>query len=933
MKNKLFILALFVFVSTSAFAQNPSVLFKPFTSFRVIQTEHFDIIFPKESEESARLLASYADNVYDQVSSLLDIKVRGRIPVTITPHTDSFNGYYSPLFNHIMLFDTPMDVEWTNFENNLKKLFLHELTHAVSMNTRSPSYERLYRVWGNLYTPALWNAPLFMVEGVSVSFESLDGTGRANDPLTKQYLRQAVYENKLLTPFQASGVYDIPPNGYWYEYGGLFSAWLQKNYGLEKYSQLWKEMGTDGKASLFVYRSDFYSIFKKVYEVDFLDEWKKFGASFALDDLETNKQELSSKKYSYFSEREYFIRSLTARKNNLYFIETSEKKIGIYDTMTGKTKTFNADSGIYDIDVSADGKKMLLSGFTYIEERAAAFAAEYKTDNEWKTGVAFNGLGKARYFRDGVIGIRSALHNNRIVYEKFDGESEVLFTGNEHLMFSGPQALDDERIVFIALRDGKRELWIFNYVSRELFKIENTQDDNEYWTYMRDLNVSEGKIFFCYNSDDRMYKLGMVDLETMQAFFSGRDFSGGVFNPVSSDGNVYYLATFASRNSLMRFPETADSLSGNKINLRLVKLDNQNYKTIPAPSYTGVSKPYIGLRYANPFRLWFAFPLIRLSEEGALKLDGGGIFSLMQDPLDMNSIYFLAYADVPYKMAMIDLFQWQNTSMGFPIKLTLSDKVMEEEDNTYRYTNAALLGSITWTGDQWNNQVSFGGGYYRTAGFQYGKGAYEWKESEGGFFAQTGFLFSYREVSLQFNAATPTNSFSPRLDMIYRSTTKTRFPLFLNLFGAYDKKGMDMHGVSNIFGETIIKEFALNEYPNHSGLELFWLGGGELGIGLFSLDIQKHLSHVYYNKFFGSLSLRNQIYDSGKYPYAEGVKINNLHLAQSLGLKIGMKISFFPIVKNPMSLEPFILGTWNFSNAITGRGSLMSVNLGINGLF
>ena len=46
-------------------------LFKPFTSLRVIKTERFDIIFPKESESSARLLASYADRTYEQVSSLL----------------------------------------------------------------------------------------------------------------------------------------------------------------------------------------------------------------------------------------------------------------------------------------------------------------------------------------------------------------------------------------------------------------------------------------------------------------------------------------------------------------------------------------------------------------------------------------------------------------------------------------------------------------------------------------------------------------------------------------------------------------------------------------------------------------------------------------------------------------------------------------------
>jgi len=239
-----------------------------------------------------------------------------------------------------------------------------------------------------------------------------------------------------------------------------------------------------------------------------------------------------------------------------------------------------------------------------------------------------------------------------------------------------PQALDDERIVFIAMREGKRELWLFNYVSKELFKIENNQDDNDPWAYMRDLNVSEGKIFFGYNSDDRMYKLGMIDLETMQAVFSGRDFSGGVLNPVSSGGTVYYLATFVSRNSLMRFPETADSISGNKIDLQLTKLDNQDYKVASGPPYTGPSKPYIGLRYMNPFKLWFPFPLIRLNVDTIIRFDGGGIFSMMQDPMDMNSISFWAFADIYYKMAMIDQFIWQNTNMGFPLRVNFSEKAL-----------------------------------------------------------------------------------------------------------------------------------------------------------------------------------------------------------------------------------------------------------------
>jgi len=428
-RSVLCLTALFVFFSVSAFSQNS--LYKPFTSFRVIRTEHFDIIFPKESEPSARLLASFADSVYDKVSSLLGIEVSGRIPVTFSPHIDLFNGYYSQIFNHIVLYDTPLDVEKMGYNNNLEKLFLHELTHAVSLNTRSPAYKLRHRIFGNLASPSFFNAPYFMVEGVTVSFESLDGTGRANDPRVKQYLSQAVHENKFLTPLQASGVYDRPirPNGYWYEYGGLFSAWLQQTYGMEKYSQLWKEMGKDSSFSFFVYRSDFYRIFKKVYGVDFTDEWTKFSASFALDGIENNEDELSSRKYRYFAEREYFIAGLTARGNNLYYIESSESKIGVYNTLTGKTKTINAASGVYDIDISADGKTMLLSGYKYVEDRAFAVVTEHRTDNGRKTGRDYKGLYKARYFRGGVIGLRSELHNNCIVYEMLNGESEILFKG------------------------------------------------------------------------------------------------------------------------------------------------------------------------------------------------------------------------------------------------------------------------------------------------------------------------------------------------------------------------------------------------------------------------------------------------------------------------------------------------------------------------
>ena len=942
------LLVLFVCVFVPAEAQ----LFKPFTSFRVIKTERFDIIFPEESESSARLLATYADRVYNQVSSLLGVEYPGRIPVTFAPHTDLFNAYYRPFpGSYIVIYDTPMDLEWTNFANSLESLFLHELTHAVSMNSRSKFYRAIHRVFGNWASPTIVYAPLFMVEGVTVSFESLTGFGRANDPLIKQKLRQAIHENKFLTPFQASGVYDLPGHeSVHYEYGGLFSAWLQKTYGMEKYAELWQALGKDSLFSFFVYRSEYYRVFKKIYGVDFLDAWKTFRASLALNNLEENPDGLLPKKYRFFSEKNHYISALAAHENNVYVLNGQEGKISVYDTAAEKLRTFNAAAASYDIDVSPDGSALLVSGYHLTGERYRAVVNEYGTGRPQgalrKTGRTIRGLYKARYFRDGVIGIRSELHNTCIVYENFNGSSEILFRGNEELLFSGPQALDNERIVFVAARQGARELLLYNYVSGELFRVENP-DDNEYWRYMRGLNVSEGKLFFSHNADDRMYKLAAVDLESLRAVFSERDFSGGVFYPVAANGAVYYRGAFFSGDGFLRFPETAGSLSGIQSEISLVPADNEDYGAVDAPRYDGPSKMYFGIRYMNPLKFWLPLPLIRAvvndDDTADLRFDGGGLISLMSDPTDRNTLIVMAYADAYYRMAAIENITWISTVPGFPVTAQFSDTVLTDlGNNPYRDTRGSLSGSFTWhTGLDYG--VSLGGSYARIAYDDGGESAYTWKENGNAFALFTGFSFSNlrRRQNELFGTGfyfgirgmSVVDYFTPRVEGMLQASVETRFPLSLTLYGAYDKWGMDLHGVSTRYGQPAVSGIASEEYPHPAGLSLNWIGGGEASIGLFSLEIQRNLSHAYFNRFFGALSVRNVLYDSKGHTEAEGVAINDIRLAQSLVLKLGLVSAIIPLKFIPIFLEPSIWAAWKFSNTITGEGFPWGYGFGFNSNF
>jgi len=946
-KHTSLLLALLICASVPAAAQ----LFEPFTSFRVIKTERFDIIFPEESEPSARLLASYADRVYEHISSLLGIEYPGRIPVTLAPHTDMYNAYYRPYpGSYIVLFDTPMDVEWTNFANSLENVFLHELTHAVSMSTRNAFYRVLHSIFGNWVSPSLIYAPLFMVEGVTVSFESLSGFGRANDPLIRQKLRQAVHEGQFLTPFQVSGVYDLPgQEGGWYEYGGLFSAWLQQTYGMENYAKLWQAIGS-GKDFIFsfsVYRSNYYRAFKNIYGIDFMDAWNAFSASLALNDLEENTDEPLPKEYRFFTEKRDAISALAANGNSVYILNGQKSEVRVYDTVTGGLRSFNADIiTSYDIDASPDGSALLVSGYNVTGERYRAVVIEHRTDTGEKTGRTIQGLYKARYFRDGVIGLRSSLHNNCIVYEDFDGNSEVLFRGSEELIFSGPQALDNERIVFIAARKGVRELLLYNYASGELFSIQNPSG-HDYWRYMRGLNVSEGKLFFSHNADDRMYKLASIDIESMQAAFSERDFSGGVFYPVSTNGVVYYRGAFFSGDGFLRFPEAAGSISGTQNEVSLVKADNEDYGGIAAPkteetAYSGPSKAYHSLLYMNPFKFWLPLPLFRVTLTDSninFSLDGVGFYSLMTDPTDRNLIQIIAYADIPYRMAQAEII-WQNTIAGFPLQAAFLDTVLTDSENEpYRGTRVDLSGLFSWYQGRLYYGFSLGGSYARIAYNDGGESAYTWKETEHAFLLSAGFtLSSLRRrqhelfgTGLYFGITglSVVDSFTPRVEGVFQASIETRFPLSLSLYGTYDAGGMDLHGVSLIYG-TGTAGAASEEYPHPAGLNLNWLFGGEASVGLFSLEIQKNVSHAYFNRFFGTLSLRNLLYDSKGHPKAEGIAINNIRLAQSLVLKLGLVSSIIPLKFIPLFIEPNIWGAWKFSNTITGKGIPWYVGFGFN---
>ena len=173
------------------------------------------------------------------------------------------------------------------------------------------------------------------------------------------------------------------------------------------------------------------------------------------------------------------------------------------------------------------------------------------------------------------------------------------------------------------------------------------------------------------------------------------------------------------------------------------------------------------------------------------------------------------------------------------------------------------------------------------------------------------------------------NDYKPRVEGLFQANSEKRLPLSLVLYGAIDKSGMNIQGASNSYGETLYNSYSSQEY--FKGPKLEWIAGAEAGIGVFSLEIQRNLSHVYYNRLRGRLSVRNVLYDSQGDSKAEGISINqNINLAQSLVLKIGLVTSMVPLKMSPFFIEPYIWAAWKFSNSITQKEDLLYFGFNYN---
>lgn len=515
-------------------------------SYYQIDTKYFQIIYKSESSKTATLLAENADRIYEEIAEKLGTETNLSLPVLIRSDVQALNAYFTSYpYNRIVLYDTvPDSADLGVFSNTILSVFSHELTHAVTLNMKSKFWQVMSFLFGDFFSPTVFTSPTMFSEGATVSFESAFGEGRLNSGYSKNILVQAKLEDNLPDWKEASGANDKYRVGdYPYIFGGAFHQFLQEKYGLEKYSELWKELG-----STHIFTE---SAFKKVYGTKLKDEWNLFLETIPLlPVVESNQTELTKKDN---------ISCYDVVNDSVYYFSKVDKGIFLLEN-ENLTKLMNTTS-VVDLAISPNERFLAITKLSL---------------NLYYETFVYD-LEKKQYLKGSLVGVRlpqftkinSKLYligltslQNQEAFVSYEISENTILTSDSmkkystesfnKVYFSELEVFDftlSKNQNFITVLAKKDSFWVFGKLNiKNLSKI-STLDSmllDDVLTFPKNIiplninYVSGNEYLISYVERD--YSLPRVaKIIDNNIYFQQQDISGGIQNPIKTDSGYIFL--------------------------------------------------------------------------------------------------------------------------------------------------------------------------------------------------------------------------------------------------------------------------------------------------------------------------------------------------------------------------------------------------------
>jgi hypothetical protein len=686
---------------------------------RVLRTEYFDFIFSPESEDSARLLASGADRAAVEICSLLGASMPSRVPVYVNPDREDFNAYFTPyLYNRIVVFDAlPVDGPEAGSCDPLPRAFRHELTHLVSMNVRSPFWKAVSVVFGDVVSvdSGITMTPSF-IEGVTVSLESADGAGRLNDPLVLHELAQAKLEGIRLTFKDTAGARDAYPGMQLaYYYGGAFSAWLQKTYGMETYARLWEKGG-----SFNPFMSWTWTRFAQVYPVSLNEAWSAFLESIEVPDSVSPRGERLS------LTEDGILSCLASGPDGIVWADSNAGSVFFRDRAGRVNALFASDESIHRLALSPDGQYLLVSSFTPGASSSRDSVRVYDMKKRRFAGETFADLRDASFGSSAARVIAVRVSGQRSALVTFDRSSpdtiETLAIAGPHeplsaiysptfvrLPVADQSVADGDSVAFIAVTSTGRRIVTVDGKTHSQSTV-SFPFDAGYIRYLQ--NSPDGRVSFGWATKRDFYRYAVWDPETGMVRAQRDMASGACFYPVVDPSTlaIVCVSSFAESDSLSAFVGAAETeglatVAADASVSADMPLAGETTRTGGIPASDGM--PPAENRAYRPF-VWFRdgvfYPYISSISTGYDETSFGARLTYMtEDPtetfgLSANCAYFPDQSFVDWSLA------GTYSPSDAVVSLAVSDNLLSAlpSDGPYRQLSAdASLSTQAYCGTNW----------------------------------------------------------------------------------------------------------------------------------------------------------------------------------------------------------------------------------------
>jgi hypothetical protein len=566
--KKLFIVLISLLLSFSLFAHEGSMAGAG--KLRFTQTKYFDLIYGEKNLASANILYEKADAVFEELAAAYGVEPSFRIPVVITATVEQFNAYYanSP-YNRIVLYDTGQIDDLAVFSETLLSTFTHELTHALTYNLKNKTFKVIGKIFGDAISNHYFTVTSGIAEGATVSYESSKGEGRLNDPYSLQMIRQAKIEGQFPTYSDVKGASDAYPKGSFYYFNGAFAEFLQRNFGMHKYSEFWYRCINGEEFSDLTTAG----AFKKTFGIKLNRAWKMFENSLQVPSVAGANPLAAGQAFDFFDKQnqsgDFSLKNTTgSRFSNLRVCETGlayvdDSNNTIYFVQNGKNpqKLFHQDY-LDGIRLSLDGRFLTISHYSTASATIKHCAKIY--DFETKKLISVPGT---NYVSPTVISSNGEYYflaqkyekqRYSIVIQKLDVENKLALCENPlEFTFDAEQVPTE----FTDLGNG---LFAFSLKSGLDYSIcvsdFNFSNITEYplpyeKMKIRDLSLSSNTLYFSWATKETLPRLGMLNLEDGQFSLMNENISGGVYTPVQKNGHIYYTAQFYKQSRLLELSD------------------------------------------------------------------------------------------------------------------------------------------------------------------------------------------------------------------------------------------------------------------------------------------------------------------------------------------------------------------------------------------